>query len=75
VQWQLDTNVDPALPTAAQLGEISGTDPDGNVGDRLARQTQLDGSNIFRKNIPEPATLALVGLGLLGAGRMRRRTA
>ena len=33
--------------------------------------TRSDGSGI--KDVPEPATIALVGLGLMGAGAMRRR--
>lgn len=60
----LDTNVNPPIPTASQLLQI---------GTNAIRQTTLDGSVTAR--IPEPGTLALLGLGLLGFGVARRKQA
>jgi hypothetical protein len=74
VAYQLDTNVVPTLPTPDQLGEINGVAPGELVAsDRLARQSNLDGSEIFAKTVPTPGTLALLGIGLFGASWMRRR--
>lgn len=62
----LDTNVNPPIPTADQLLL---------VGNNVIRQTTLDGS--ITAQIPEPSTVALLGLGMLGLGagiRRRRRS-
>ncbi|HEY1396032.1 PEP-CTERM sorting domain-containing protein [Roseateles sp.] len=64
VSWVLDTNVDPPIPTPAQLY---------NSGAALIRQSTLDGSLVI--NVPEPGTLALVGLALAGVGFAQRRRA
>lgn len=63
VQWTLGTNVNPPIPTANQLWES----PTG----ALIRQTTLNGEIAF--NIPEPGSLALLGLGLAGLGLLQRR--
>ena len=60
----LDTNVNPPIPTPDQLLQ---------VGTNAIRQTTLDGS--ITAAIPEPGSAALIGLGLLGVGALRRRRA
>lgn len=64
IQWVLDTNVDPVLPTTSSL--VAGT-----TGEYLYRQGRLDGSLVF--NVPEPGSLALMGLGFIAMGGYRRR--
>lgn len=65
----LDTNVNPPIPTPNQLLVV--VDDNGNPN--AIRQTTLDGS--IGVAIPEPASLALIGLGLLGLSVTRRRQA
>jgi hypothetical protein len=64
LSMQLDTNVNPPFPTLASLGVTNG-------GQNWVRQTTLDGS--IRFSVPEPGTLALLGLGLMGLGFSARR--
>lgn len=63
---RLDTNVDPAIPTASELLLING-------GTSVVRQSALDGS--VQITVPEPASLAILSLGILGlaaTGRKKR---
>lgn len=63
----LDTNVNPPIPTADQLLL---------VGTNVIRQSTLDGSITGAlRTVPEPTTLALIGLGLIGFGVVRRQKA
>ena len=68
-EFVLDTNVNPPIPTLNQLLPVN----DGNNNGRpsAVRQTTLDGS--ITAEIPEPGTIALLGLGLFGLGMARRR--
>lgn len=70
VQWELDTNInsDGTAP-ANNLGGVAEV-AHGEDETAYMRQTTLDGSIVF--NVPEPMSLALIGLGLLGIGATRR---
>lgn len=66
-RFQIDTNVNPPIPTPDQLLVV--TAPDGSRN--AIRQSTLDGS--ATASIPEPGSLAIIGLGLVGLGALRRR--
>lgn len=63
-KFHLDTNVNPPIPSDDQLLVT-------NNGQYAVRQTTLDGS--ITASIPEPASIAVLGAGLLGLGFIRRR--
>lgn len=67
---QLDTNVNPPIPESKSLRLLTG-DATSPYAVALVRQNTLDGS--ITSQIPEPSTLALLGLGLAGFGFLGRR--
>jgi hypothetical protein len=68
----LDTNVNPPIPTADQLLQVVGVNPEQEAQVSLVRQSTLDGSV---SPVSEPGTLAILGLSLLGFAASRRKSA
>jgi hypothetical protein len=68
-EFRLAFNTDPAVPTPESLAYIDSSlyaGIDDGLGLTAIRQTTLDGSGQLPNNVPEPGSLALIGLGLLG---------
>lgn len=61
ISFALDTNVNPPFPVATSL--TAGANP---ANPYWARQTTLDSSIRFINEVPEPGSLALVGVAMLG---------
>lgn len=68
IQMAIDTNVNPPVPELNELVAFTGTDGETY----WIRQSTLDGSARLR-TVPEPGSLALLGLGLAGLGMALRR--
>jgi hypothetical protein len=65
-EFRLAFIIDPAIPTAEQLAFV-----DNQNGPVAVRQTTLDGSGQLSK-VPDPASIALLGLGLLALASRKR---
>lgn len=68
----LDANSDQGMP-GADCGWTIGVDCTGASGEIRRTENRLTGTRLTE--IPEPGSLALMGIGLLAAARMRRKAA
>lgn len=76
-EWQASGRLANAVIVGFSVGVGSGWGPfDGaadNIGWTIGNQSMSTNFEVQSNNVPEPATLALAGLALLGAGCARRR--
>ncbi len=74
ISWRMDNNIDcpPGEPNCTGVPLPGQLEPIFVDGELIGgwRQTTVDGT--VRFEVPEPGTLALMGLGLLGLGAVRR---
>lgn len=71
-EFRLAFVTDPAVPTPESLALVDTNFIGGaNVGDVAIRQTTLDGSGQLPTSVPEPGSLALLGIGLMGLASRR----
>jgi len=69
---RLNTNVNPPIPVPSQLLVVNGVLADGvTPATNAIRQALLNGG--ITAVVPAPATIAILGLGLLGLGASARR--
>ena len=71
--FSLNTNVNPPIPGPGDLTQVAIPNGSGGYTDYGIRQSQLNGQ--ITPTIPEPASLALIAIGLAGFSATRRKSA